>query len=355
MIKKIIFIIIIFFSTDTYSQCFNGHFSRTGSVLKTTGNSILDSKFNSEKINIDLTFAVATDLYIMDDSGSPNALASCGSNIGDFDGTVRFGRNLLVNELYNSNKGEIAIAGILAHEIAHVTQCKFMSPLQAQYRELQADFLAGYYLGTRGDISYERLKRFYISLYEKGDWSDPTHHGTPVQRVNAMLSGFEVSNLNFKDAYIKSLEYIRGKSPDLPENKNTSNIFVNKFKVNIETIDDEEYLMVHLKDIEIYNQKNKEVFIIMSFVNENREYYTDPYILHDAYGFKHYYEESDILVPKFDSTSYDEIVFDFYLDNLYDIRNKTIIPLVQLYEEDEDGNLNRISQQYLKSFEISFD
>ncbi|WP_405377758.1 hypothetical protein [Nonlabens sp. Asnod3-A02] len=352
MLKNLIFTIIIISALKTYSQCFNGYSAGAGTILKTTGNAKLDSKFNSEKINIDLLFDVATDLYIMDDSRNPNALANCGSNVGDFDGTVRFGRNLLVNELYNSSRGEIAIAGILAHEIAHVAQCEYMSPLKDQFRELQADFLAGYYLGTRGDINYERLKNFYRSLYEKGDWSDPTHHGTPVQRVNAMLSGFKISYLNFRNAYNKSLEYIRGKSPSL-YNDETNAILVNDYSIEIETIDGTENLIFYLKDIEISGQKNKNVVVLVSLVNEEKNYYKDIYLQYDSNGFKRLYVESDTLVPDYDSTSFNEINLVFELEDVIHLKGKTIIPLVQLYEQGTNGKLKKISEQYLKSFELS--
>lgn len=203
----------MFCSYSIYSQCLSGTISSYTSLFKTTGNQILDSKFNSEKSLIEGVFNISVDLWLMNDGNNPNALANCESRDPySFNGTVRFGVTLLRDELYTMSKGEYAVAGILAHEFAHVLQCVMNCPLQARNRELQADFLAGYYLGRKSYFYSSNIRSFAISLFDKGDWYDPSHHGTPTERVNSMVDGFNSRNLTLKDAYKNSLNNNQGDS-----------------------------------------------------------------------------------------------------------------------------------------------
>jgi hypothetical protein len=103
----------------------------------------------------------------------------------------------------------VAIAGAIAHEMAHLYQFRF-SPedsrtwwtimldddagFSRQRVELHADFLAGWLLGQSPTAmaGYIGIDIFARRLYELGDFdgADPNHHGTPQQRYAAMLRGF---------------------------------------------------------------------------------------------------------------------------------------------------------------------
>ncbi|CAL2078754.1 hypothetical protein [Tenacibaculum sp. 190524A02b] len=195
---------------QSIAQCFSGGgINNYNNLSKTTGNTTLDAQFNQEKGLIENVFKVSVDLWIMDDGNSPNALANCQSrNPRVYDGTVRFGKNLMVNELYTMTKGGYAVAGILAHEFAHILQCKKNSAFRARDRELQADFLAGFYIGRKSYLYNTNIKNFANSLFDAGDWYDPSHHGTPVERVNSMVAGFKSRNESVETAYLNSITYI---------------------------------------------------------------------------------------------------------------------------------------------------
>ena len=166
-------------------------------VYSSTGNAELDKTLNAEKARLEAVYKIKVDLKIMDDSQSPNALATPQStNPYFFHGTVYLGKTLLSNELNKGEKGIYAVVGIMAHEFAHILQATLDCQLETSFRELHADFLAGYYVAVRGGYENEaELTAFGQSLYEKGDselW-DAAHHGTPAQRLQAMLAGYKMS------------------------------------------------------------------------------------------------------------------------------------------------------------------
>lgn len=181
------------------AQCLNVGYENLNNktTYKSTGVANLDNYLNIEKKYLEEIFRVKVDLKILDDRGQPNAYASKkSSNLVFFDGTVYLGYNLLNDEIENKNRGLQAVTGIMAHEFGHVLQEKLKCELVGPIRELHADFLAGFYMGIRKTHnSEEAISQFAESLFAKGDgelW-DESHHGTPDQRVNAMLCGYVVS------------------------------------------------------------------------------------------------------------------------------------------------------------------
>lgn len=88
-----------------------------------------------------------------------------------------------------------ATAGVIAHEWAHLVQFKqnvrtnasTVAPL-----ELHADFMAGWYMGTKGTrmkVAYEELQKAFFSMGDR-QFNNPSHHGTPQQRLDALKSGY---------------------------------------------------------------------------------------------------------------------------------------------------------------------
>lgn len=217
------------------AQCSNFNASDFGdrNLYKTTGDYALDQKFNSEQISLQAFFNVDVDLFMIDDAKSPTAWANCDHPGGSkhYDGIVAFGFNMLKYQLWG-NKGEVAVAGVLAHEFAHVYQCVVNTPFNRSNhrRELQADFLAGYYLASKDYISAERMKEFARSLAEAGgdDYTSPKHHGTSEQRVSIMYEGYNSKHLTLYQAYKKSIEilntagYKKGGSPSLSADQRSS-------------------------------------------------------------------------------------------------------------------------------------
>lgn len=194
---------------SAHAQCMNGTMSSMGTLFKSTGNPGLDRAFNEEAQALSYALGVHPDLYGLDDRQAKNAYADCQHN------RVLFGMRLLREELWSMDKGPLAIAGIMAHEFSHILQCEKDSPLERQNRELQADFLAGWYLRNIKGATGISVSGFARSLWEKGDtnFTSPLHHGTSEQRTRAMAAGFNTITSDGDEAYEASLAYFRGDSP----------------------------------------------------------------------------------------------------------------------------------------------
>lgn len=216
MRKIISFLIIILFAhifmfNKLYSQCIVGTFEPGfGIIQKTTGNLSLDNKINNEANLISQVFHVNPNLFIYQEEQGPNALASPQTTNPMSTGSVYLGVQLLREQLWNMNRGEIAVAGIMAHEFAHIMQMKEYCSLSTFHKELHADFMAGYYMGRKSYLTDVNIQGFANSLFSIGDtnfWS-PSHHGTPSQRVNSMITGFNNKNESVDNAYAIGIDYV---------------------------------------------------------------------------------------------------------------------------------------------------
>ncbi len=185
-----------------------------GATYRNIGYPNLDSLIYWEGNLLASIFGVNPAILIINDWQSPNAFAYWGVTDPRFYGTIYLGIRLLYDELFSMDKGVLAVVGIMAHEFAHILQWKYQSQLIGKYRELHADFLAGYYLGVKNYILYRDLCAFASSLFTKGDYNfwNPDHHGTPQQRVAAMNMGYGLgkSGSEINKAYLKGDEIIRG-------------------------------------------------------------------------------------------------------------------------------------------------
>jgi hypothetical protein len=172
-------------------------------LRESTGNPNLDRLIVRELRELKRIFKVNPGFYVYDDHGRPNAAATLKRVRGDSDGTVLFGRTLLVRELYRGPYASIAVAGIMAHEFAHIVQLRRGAGRnRVMYLELHADCMAGWYLerSRRGDFDIQPFAR---SLYEKGDFAywNRSHHGTPRQRIRAMIAGYKAGELGLDQVY----------------------------------------------------------------------------------------------------------------------------------------------------------
>jgi hypothetical protein len=201
---------LLLVSSVADAACYGNASPGSAQLFKTTGNPQLDQAINAEASALATAFGVTPQLYTMNDSGSPNAISQCGR--------VLIGLTLLQQELWSMEKGAVAVAGVMAHEWTHELQCTKGSSLSVQQKELQADYLAGTYLKWRGHISTAAIEGFARSLYEKGDYNfwDPQHHGTPQQRVEAMLEGF-ANGGTINSAYAASLAWVSEDQDDSPQ------------------------------------------------------------------------------------------------------------------------------------------
>ncbi|HNP84039.1 MAG TPA: hypothetical protein PKN47_21440 [Nitrospira sp.] len=181
-----------------------------------TGKKNLDRALISEMRNILQVMPVNPGIRIIDDLEGPNAFAIDRTLLRGTRGTVLFGIKLITSELV-AKHGGYAVAGIAAHECAHVYQFfsnvgqQLVQQRSAKRMELHADFLAGFYLGT-DKTDEKKIRVFARSLYGKGDFdfNNPAHHGTPDERVNAMMRGYELalSGRSFEDASREGVNYV---------------------------------------------------------------------------------------------------------------------------------------------------
>jgi len=140
------------------------------------------------------------------DDDSPNAFATPERLRGDGQGTVGFGVALMRSLLTKfsrgawSSTGDHAAVAIFAHEFGHIVQFFNGFPMvRGKLPELHADYMAGWYTGTRALqlYGYQQVDFGVISrqMYDIGDFefTDPGHHGTPQERVQTYLSGVSLA------------------------------------------------------------------------------------------------------------------------------------------------------------------
>lgn len=94
--------------------------------------------------------------------------------------------------------GDAALAYIIAHEYAHAMQTAYgFKSRVGHITELQADCLAGVYLGLIPNIIFDNqdIREIATFAHRIGDyaWGSAHHHGTPKQRVHAVVTGMKGS------------------------------------------------------------------------------------------------------------------------------------------------------------------
>ncbi|MCR9261496.1 MAG: hypothetical protein NXH95_17390 [Pseudomonadaceae bacterium] len=182
-------------------------------VLGSSGNVGVDRLFQREGEFLLRSFPVIPYGYFLRDDNAPNAFASSKSiNRNGPHGTILFGIRLLTEEFERDGGAGFAIPGIFAHEFAHIFQ--FSSGFQAPtpIMELHADFLAGWYLARRSQIPgiWTDVRPALQSFFEKGDYAfnDPSHHGTPNQRLAAVQAGLVSRTSRADEAFALGLRYL---------------------------------------------------------------------------------------------------------------------------------------------------
>ena len=141
-----------------------------------------------------------------------------------FTGFIFISRSFLIREFRESFGSQMSVPAILAHEYAHALQYRKGSSLGNGVRkELQADFMAGWYIAYRCRcLAPQDVNTAFNSFYRKGDdkdFFDPTHHGRSIDRYNAAIAGYNYFNevsLRYRtsweaadDAYYYSLNEVK--------------------------------------------------------------------------------------------------------------------------------------------------
>lgn len=183
-------------SLPTYCSLGMGGLGRSR-LYSSSGNRRLDRALIAELRRIAGIIPSEPGFQFIDD-WPPNAFATAETVIPGTRGTVILGLNMISEEVSSSEFGGVAVAGICAHECAHVFQffsgyANRLAGYTARRMELHADYLAGYYMGRRAEFSVDRVEIFARSVFAKGDYAfnDPGHHGTPEERFAAMKGGYD--------------------------------------------------------------------------------------------------------------------------------------------------------------------
>jgi hypothetical protein len=188
------------------------------SISKTTGNLMLDQAFNKELDRISGLYRIYPNFFMADDSrGGMNASAfDCGVTPGSRY-TIVFGAHLMLNEFSLTGPNNYSIPAILAHEFTHIVQFQRGTVLPGTGKELQADFMAGWYTAKVNEWSFDRfsaISQSIVSFFMKGDDfinnNDPDPHGTREQRVAAIKAGMAIYSSSFNQAYSRSKELFSG-------------------------------------------------------------------------------------------------------------------------------------------------
>ncbi|WP_121254891.1 neutral zinc metallopeptidase [Solirubrobacter pauli] len=108
--------------------------------------------------------------------------------------------------------GAVAVGYVIAHEFAHNVQAERRlptNPLHVLPIELNADCLAGTYTRWaygQGEVTDAQVEQVLDAALAVGDFDflSPQHHGTPRQRRQAVLTGFDSGRPAACDAYLLS-------------------------------------------------------------------------------------------------------------------------------------------------------
>lgn len=192
-----------------------------GTLLKTTGNPQLDKSLISE-MSMQSAFYGYRPAFVLYSGGEKNA-AAVNKTLADYpqtDGTILYNIDMLREQLSVSRWGGSILAGVIAHEFAHIYQYHndYYSRLlgldqTVKFVELHADFLSGFYMGGKsGSIE---VKDYANAFFEIGDYefNAPAHHGTPAERYLALKAGFNLrirnKSTSVRDAATEAVAFLK--------------------------------------------------------------------------------------------------------------------------------------------------
>jgi hypothetical protein len=206
-----------FLATATEPQAFDHGNEK---LIASTGNRDFDFALAQTLSRITEIYGVLPGFSFFDDYDGPNAYATPAKRLQRADGTVLFGKRYFMNAMQEKESPEVGVIATCAHEFGHIVQYKH--GLQKRLTEghpnikrleLNADFFAGYFAGARKLEKPEfPAAVFAANRYAHGDYhTSKTHHGTPDERVAAIVRGFETSykeRRSFADAIGIGVDYV---------------------------------------------------------------------------------------------------------------------------------------------------
>jgi len=169
----------------------------------TLGNTLNDpqnDQFMSGEVSNQKNFwqGIDANVYILYEAKQDDKNAYATSN-----GNILFGYYMfyyLVQQfslLPDHSASPLPVDGVLAHEWGHRVQFTlgWSDYEQPDYRELEADYFSGYYMGLAKQWYWSQIQTYYSAIYASGDYyyNSPLHHGTPQQRLNAAYTGLQTA------------------------------------------------------------------------------------------------------------------------------------------------------------------
>ena len=136
-------------------------------------------------------------------------------------GTIAFGWDLFRKEFYEYDNSGSTIVAIAAHEFAHILQFKrgYFEKLNTgtpRKSEINADYLAGYYLGQRKranpSLKFGKTGEMFVRFGRHAENKRNRTHGNSKERLEAAEAGFRLAYIERRfldDAVKASLEYVQ--------------------------------------------------------------------------------------------------------------------------------------------------
>jgi len=185
----------------------------TGAALYGSGDPTFDRALAVTLLKIGTEFSVLPG-FAFSERVNLNAFASTNTALGRADGSVVFGNPLYREIMGRREHPEVGIVAVCAHEFGHIAQYKhglekiLIVNNLVKRLELHADFMAGYFAGRRKlEMSDFPAAVFATTQYSFGDgnYGDPNHHGTPAERGDAVVAGFDCA-YRARESFATALE-----------------------------------------------------------------------------------------------------------------------------------------------------
>ncbi|WP_426168583.1 hypothetical protein [Pseudoduganella sp. R-34] len=171
--------------------------------LAGSGSRTADQVIARESVFLNRYFGVSPRWQYHDDDGHDEALT-----LRDANGVyITIGKSLIEHEIAaNSEEWSSVLIGILAHEWAHAFQYDHGLQERAYLWETHADYMAGWYLGTREaaesvQLNVAAFARALAKRANRSGYFDEDSHGSPAQRTTAMYAGVEFGRNDYVTGY----------------------------------------------------------------------------------------------------------------------------------------------------------
>ena len=324
--KVSILIFALFLHFDIISQCYlSNEIIGNMHIENTTGNPSLDAKLFNQKKGLESVFPVKVDLYFgveIYQSGNAFYHPSCKSLYCD--GRIVLGL-FLMQELNEKSDSYIRLVSVFAHEYGHAMQHKYGWSGNGKWRELHADYLAGYYMGLCRLSSESEILSIFTEFANRGDFdfNSPSHHGTPEERSCAFIDGFKYAykpNTNIYTAYNEGKKYVVSNNPcNKYPNESTAGYYIPPSSGDYFLLYVAAYVVLISNDI--YVQPN------INFYPYNKDQLIGNRVGR-SYGFRKQFMRSSL---EYGLSSYGARVSSFDMNYLHDIQIQRIPDRIQPY------------------------